>query len=644
MKKTAFAAALVLAAGLWAPLPAHAATFNVRDYGATGNGTTIDSPAIDRAISAANAAGGGIVEFPAGTYHSRSIHLKSNVTLQLNAGATIKAAASGIDNPEPNPYRQYQDFGHSHYHNSLMWGENVTNFAITGTGTIEGEALERGDAVPNGKGNKALALKMCSNVSIRDVTFRRGGHFAIIMNGCHDVAITNLKIQTKEDRDGINIINSWNVEVTNSDIQSSDDAIGIKSDYSMGRTFESHNIRVRNSKIHSEENNALQFGSETCGNFRDIAFENLDVTGAGKAGIGLVSMDGATISDVRYDNIRLTRTASAIFMKIGSRGRCPGKPPAGKIRDITINNVTGTNLVTPADVAGDDEYSPTLAGAVGAPIENIRMTSVKLTLPGGHPASDANRTPPEDNGAYPPRVYGVRPAFGFWMRHVKGIALVDSEFRFERNDGRPGFIVDDGAAVAISGVKVQRGTGSSYDVGLKSVRGYAIENSSTTTGAALRVNASNSTPLPGGDPVNVDVEAEAATLSAPMRVTADATASGGQYVAVAPGNNSQAAAPATGHAAASFTVPKAGRYKLWGRVIAPTTSDDSFWVRVDNGPWTAWNNIPLGAGWHWDDIHGTGDASTFDLAAGAHTVTFAYREDGARLDRIRITDDLTGTP
>jgi polygalacturonase len=494
-------ATLLAGAAVLAPAaPAHAATFNVRNYGATGNGTTIDSPAIDRAITAANAAGGGIVEFPAGTYHSRSIHLKSNVTLQLNAGATIKAASSGIDNPEPNPYQQYQDFGHSHFRNALIWGENVTNVAITGTGTIDGDALERGDSMPNGKGDKALSLKMCSNVTIRDVTFRRGGHFAILMNGCHDVAVNNLKILTKEDRDGFNIINSWNVEVTNSNIQSSDDAIGIKSDFAMGRTFESHNIRIRNSTIHSEENNALQFGSETCGNFRDIAFENLNVTGAGKAGIGIVSMDGATISDIRYDNIRLTKTASAIFMKIGSRGRCPGKPPAGKIRDISISNVTGSNLTTPADVAGDDEYTPTIAGAVGAPIENIRLTNVKLTLPGGHPASDVNRVPPENNGAYPPRIYGVRPSYGWWLRHVRGVAFVNSEVQFDRNDGRPAIIVDDGMAIALDGVKVERGSSSAYDVGFKSVRGYAIENSSTTTGAPLRVSASNSTPLPGGDP------------------------------------------------------------------------------------------------------------------------------------------------
>src|SRR5436305_335516 len=110
-----------------APAFAAATTFNVRDYGAKGNGTTLDDDAIDRAIAAASAAPGGTVLFPTGTYQSRSIHLRSNVTLQLNSGATIRAASSGFDPPEPNAFARYQDFGHSHFHNALLWGDGISN-------------------------------------------------------------------------------------------------------------------------------------------------------------------------------------------------------------------------------------------------------------------------------------------------------------------------------------------------------------------------------------------------------------------------------------------------------------------------------------------------------------------------------------
>ena len=120
--------------------PAQAAVHNVKDYGAAGNGSANDTAAINRAITAANAAGGGTVQFPPGTYRSpNSIHLKSNVTVQLDAGATIMGASgTGYDPPEDNPWDDYQDYGHSHFHNAMIWGDRLTNIAFVGQGTIDG--------------------------------------------------------------------------------------------------------------------------------------------------------------------------------------------------------------------------------------------------------------------------------------------------------------------------------------------------------------------------------------------------------------------------------------------------------------------------------------------------------------------------
>ena len=132
-----------------------------------------------------------------------------------------------------------------------------------------------------------------------------------------------------------------------------------------------------------------------------------------------------------------------------------------------------------------------------------------------------------------------------------------------------------------------------------------------------------------------------------MQAPSDATASGGAGVEVAAGHNSQAAPPASGQAALTFSVPVPGTYKVWGRVGAPTNADDSFWVRMDAGAWVNWNNITPGAAWHWDDVHDAANgnvAMTYTLAAGTHTLTFAYREDGTRLDRVLITNVLSFTP
>src|SRR3954464_9903179 len=135
------------AQGLDAPAQT-AAAYNVKAFGAKGDGKTLDTPAVNRAIERAAAAGGGTVRFPAGIYLCFSIRLKSNIALYLDQGATIvaadpKEAKGSYDLPEPNEWDMYQDFGHSHWQNSLIWGEGLENVSILGPGLIDGQGLTR---------------------------------------------------------------------------------------------------------------------------------------------------------------------------------------------------------------------------------------------------------------------------------------------------------------------------------------------------------------------------------------------------------------------------------------------------------------------------------------------------------------------
>ncbi|MDE3163647.1 MAG: right-handed parallel beta-helix repeat-containing protein, partial [Acidobacteriota bacterium] len=232
--------------------------FDVRQYGATGDGKTVDTPAINRAIEVASQAGGGVVLFPAGTYICFSIRLKSQVHLHLEQGATIIAADSPkpgdttgynggtYDAAEPNdPWTPYQDYGHNHWHNSLLWGEDIHDFSITGPGLIWGKGLSfganrgaRGDypiyiAEQAGVGNKAIALKNCRNVLLRDFSILKGGHFGLLLTGVDNLTIDNLTIDT--DRDGMDIDCCQNVRVSNCTVNSPwDDGICPKSSYALG--------------------------------------------------------------------------------------------------------------------------------------------------------------------------------------------------------------------------------------------------------------------------------------------------------------------------------------------------------------------------------------------------------------------------
>lgn len=260
---------LALFAGATAQSQAVAATlaggvaFNVRDYGATGDSRTLDSPAINKAIDVCAAAGGGTVLVAAGTYLSGSIRLKSNIHLLIDAGATILGAPQSMnayDETEPYALGGYQDGGHCYFHNSLIWGENLTNVFITGHGMINGGGLVRSDglldrmvgfnkfdppvtnpAPPVRLGNKAVALKLCRNLLIRDLTIVHGGHFAILVTGCDNLTVDNVTMDT--DRDGIDIDCCRNTMVSNCRINSpNDNALCPKSTYALGELRPTENL------------------------------------------------------------------------------------------------------------------------------------------------------------------------------------------------------------------------------------------------------------------------------------------------------------------------------------------------------------------------------------------------------------------
>ncbi|WP_164716584.1 glycosyl hydrolase family 28-related protein [Paenibacillus whitsoniae] len=463
-----------------------AGDYSVKDYGAKGDGSSDDTSAINSAITAANAAGGGKVVFPSGTYLSRSIHLKSNVQLYINTGATIKAI-SGIDSPESNSYDNYQDFGHSHWHNALMWGENVHNVKIIGTGTIDGNGvLSTSDNPGSGQGDKAIALKLSSDIEIgglddaHKLNLQRFGHFAVLATGVDTLNIHNVHVPnfTSGQRDVFDIMQCNDVTVT--DIYSeysADDIVKLGSDYSLGYKRPMSNIRV--DKIVGFTNcNLFQIGSETAGDISNVHVSNLTVLGAGKAGFSISVNDGSVVDGVVLDGVNtMTGTTAPIFIEISNRGRAPGAG-VGKIKNVTINNVTATNAQS-----SKGEYTSTIAGFKDGNgtyyVENITLNNVKITAKGSHPNSDASITPPElSKGNYNVKDFGIRPSYGFWLRHVKGVTFKNTTVNFESNDNRYAVVVDDAGNIEFNNFSMAKGTGIGSRVQLKNtVKSFYMHDS-----------------------------------------------------------------------------------------------------------------------------------------------------------------------
>lgn len=480
-----------------------AGVYNVKAFGARGDGKALDTPAINKAIEVAAAAGGGTVRFPAGNYLSVSIRLKSNISLYLDQGATIVAAepskTTRYDPPEPNPWDAYQDFGHSHWHNSLIWGENLENISILGPGLIWGKGLVRSggqsrtkeqndalnnarasepvrpfgypnprDAVEPGWGNKAISLKLSRNVLIRDISILHGGHFAILATGVDNLTIDNVKIDTN--RDGIDVDACRNVRISNCSVNSPfDDGICPKSTFALGFARATENVTITNCQVsgydegtfldgtykreytrysHNSTTGRIKFGTESNGGFKNITISNCVFDYS--RGFALESVDGGLLEDVTITNITMRDiTNSPFFLRLGNRARGPKETTTvGQLRRVLISNVVVYNA--------DSRYASIISGIPGHDIEDVRLSNIRIYYKGGGTKEQAALEPPEKEKDYPePVMFGEMPAYGFFIRHVKALEMSDVEVSYMKEDLRPAFVLNDVKGADFYRIKAQ---------------------------------------------------------------------------------------------------------------------------------------------------------------------------------------------
>ena len=450
--------------------------YNVKDFGATGDGATNDTAAVSKAIETASNDGGGTVNFPAGNYMVASARIRSNVCLKLDNDAIIEGLKVGYDAPEPNEkFDKYQDFGHSHFRNSVLWGETIENFAIIG-GKVNGGGATQGDqkrptTQPDGTqgwgGDKVITIKVGKNLLFKDITHVTGAHFVYLLNDCENITVN--KVTIKKSRDAIDFMGCRNVAVSECNFTGcSDDTIGIKSDYALGRKIDSENFWIWNNYFESGCN-GLQFGSETAGDFKNIYFWNITINQGMKSGIGITSNDGAVIENVHYKDIKIAKAAVPIFILITDRLRTgePGQK-VGKIKNVTFQNITATDVV-----AGRHHGPPnasTISGRPDAIIEDLTFANVKLTYKGGDDAKEAELVPPYPKEKYQPNAMGKRPASGFFIRHAKGLTFRNLEIAYEGENAKPPMVVWDVEGLNLDGVKLPQKDG------LDTIRMHRVTN------------------------------------------------------------------------------------------------------------------------------------------------------------------------
>lgn len=466
---------------------------NVRQFGATGEGTSMDTVALQRAIDTAASAGGGVVTFPPGRYLSGSLWLKSHVTLQLEAGATL------LGSPNRKDYRKVNFHG-------LVLADGQIDIGVRGKGILDGqgkllaadtERLKGESKLPDAKeGQRPVIINFrnCTNITVRDITLKDSACWVQEYRDCERLTIENITVRSLAalNNDGIDIDGCAHVAIRGCDIDSEDDGICLKSDSRGCEDVLVENCRVRSSC------NALKFGTASVVGFKNITCRNLEIYDTYISAIALEIVDGGEMENVHITHVKITDTHNPIFIRLGHRNI---NGPVGSLHGVTLSDITAEIPNLPLETmtkfpCPDPYHTPPLltasiTGIPGFPVRDVTLQNITIVYGGigatpqpKHPRLESLDKVPECIKNYPEsRMFGTLPAWGFYCRHAEGIQFNNVHLRVQDKDYRPALLCDDARAIELNGFHVAS-AGSEPVIVLNDVHGAVIRDSAAPRGAS----------------------------------------------------------------------------------------------------------------------------------------------------------------
>lgn len=447
--------------------------YNIKDYGALGDGQTLNTSFIQKAIDDAASSGGRVV-VPAGVFITGSLRLKSNVDLFLKKDAVLKGS-SHLSDYERNS-RWY----------AIILVENQKNISISGEGTIDGNGDEVVKNVIRLIDNKAIVdpgnkkrpiefyrpqlieMVKCSAVSIKDITLKDAACWVQTYKECEDLIIDQIKVEstTYWNNDGIDIVDCKNVIITNSFFNAADDGICLKSE---NPNFSCENIIIRNCKIRSSAS-GVKLGTASAGGFKKIKIDSIYVYDTYRTAIALEIVDGGILEHVEVSNITGRNVGGAIFIRLGDRNK---KADPGILRNIYIHDMDvevplekpdkGYNIEGPPaeDIYPHNLLPSSIVGLPNHPVQKVILENIKIQYGGGAEKSvafvslDSLDKVPEYPADYPEfSMFGELPAWGLYVRHAEGIELKNVVLSYKKIDFRPALVFDDVRELSLNNLKI----------------------------------------------------------------------------------------------------------------------------------------------------------------------------------------------
>lgn len=439
----------ILAAMLFA-LPAFAGSRNIdiTKIGARESNKD-NAPMIQKAIDNVSAAGGGTVVVPAGEFVTGPLELKSGVELHLEMGAKL------LGYPDTTAYRKAHIVadGKKSKESGLIYAYQQENIAVTGLGTIDGQGGHVAFKTKVDPGNRPMIFlfRDCKNIVVKDVTLQNSAHWTQLYTECQGVRVSGIKVYShcNYNNDGIDIESS-DVVVTNCMFDCEDDAICLKA---LPEKL-CENITVSNC-VTATNCNAIKLGTASIGGWRNVSISNITVRRASEdnfrrwqtkltgitapvtviSGIAVEVVDGGIAENINISNVAMTDVQTPIFIRMARRHES-SRPGGSHMKGITISNVTAVS---------ESMMSSSITGVPGLYPENIYLSNIDITAPGGGTAEDGLREVPEAEKSYPEnrKLGQVLPAGGLYIRHAKNVYLSNVRFHFRKPDARPLIITED---------------------------------------------------------------------------------------------------------------------------------------------------------------------------------------------------------
>lgn len=462
---------------------------SIEQFGAVGDGITMNTKAIQTAINTANKQNKGTVVFPKGKFLSGSIQLKSNVTLYFEEGAVLLGSTHPKDylnmEFEGRPTSPKKD---DNSQMALILAHKANHIQLKGKGEIDGQGLKLalnidslhhvGATIDPNYNNrrhrpnetmrpKLFRFSQCDNILVKDLKVGQASCWGLSFELCSNLILDRLTIVNRAywNNDGMDITDCKNVKITNCNINSADDGICLKSYYP---NYCNDSIYIANCTIKSSAS-AIKFGTASYGGFKNVTISNIKIYDTFRSAIAIESVDGAVIENIEVSNITAQNTGNAIFIRLGHRdGAKPGVVKNIHIHDVSIQIPFGRpdinyDMRGPAVNFFHNPIPSSITGIPEYPVENVLIENVEITCPGRAskgmayiPLSRLSQVPEEIKGYPEFTMFGELPSWGFYVRHVKGITFKNVHMKLDNEDYRPTFVFDQSENIDIKNVEIPK--------------------------------------------------------------------------------------------------------------------------------------------------------------------------------------------